>query len=755
MLDASSAEAVLVQAKEQEKEYDWLGAAESYKKASGLFSKQDTFSIGDTYERMGHASYKAAMQAESVNEFKERIREAIANHNRAKEFYDSSNNVEKAPRMLRCEAMVALMGDWLATEASEKKKLLDDCWRMTKAALEAFEAAEASWDYGKTYNQLSSGPIFEFTLESDFQARVRIMKETVECGEKAVKFLSDSEDVPELAKACAKTVVCLGVFGYYCQDGHEREQSYQKGLDYWAKAKELSEETATLESLFPVFGGQPIFGLEGSDEALSNCKKGLESAKKTKDRFFIGCALDWLTYHTVWKTNGLEDKDEIAQLAKAVIEYIQDAREQFSQIAFISPRADLAWIEASPADSSMWLAGMEVDVKKKRDLIEKAMKAAPEMLKKAENSGYPEAIMYAHSMVGAIISVLAKTETNCDEKKKLLEQALQHKKESVAMTEQLTPLLYWNRGITQESLAKIKSDLAEISDDPETRKNLLQEVALSRENSLKLLAKELTFFEGKRPGLTSLFAVLGYSQSEYGNVLNRLYALTQNRECLKKAIEVFREATESFRKLNLRSRMAECHWKIAQAYDALGEHSNAAQYFGSASDNYVTAAENIPQLKGFYQDHACYMQAWSQIEKARHHHERQECGLAEEHFQNAANMHKSLKQWSYLAPNYFAWAQVEHAEEFSRKDQSEEALQAFEQAARLFEETKKSIQDGLAKIEDPDEKQMATQMVNATDSRREYCLARIAIEEAKILDRKAITTPAQKNTVQRRRLFRK
>jgi len=736
MLDASSAEAVLIRAEEQEKEYDWLGAVESYKKALGLFSEQDAFSMGDTYDRMGYAFYKAAMQAESVNEFKERIRKATANHDKAKEFYNSSSDVEKAPRMLRCEAMVAFMGYWLATEASEKKKLLNDCWRLTKAALEAFEGAEASWDYGKTYNHLSMCPIFEFTLESDFQTRVRIMKETVECGEKAIRFLSASEDVPELARACAKTVVCLGVFGYYCQDGCEREQSYQKGLDYWAKAKELSQGIAILESLFPVFGAQPIFGLEGSDEALSNYKKGLEFAKKTKDRFFIGCALDWLTYHTVWKTNGIEDKDEIAKLAKAVIEYIQGAREQFSQISFISPRADLAWIEASPADSSMWLAGMEVDVKKKRDLTERAVKAAPDMLKRAESSGYPEVMMYAHGVFGTIISVLAKTETNCDEKKKLLDQALQHKKENVARTEQLTPLLYWNRGITQESLANTKSDLADITDDAETKKNLLQEVALSRENSLKLLAKELTFFEGKRPGLTSLFAVLGCSQSEYGNVLNRIYALTQNRECLKKAIEAFTEATESFRKLNLRNRMAECHWKIAQACDALGEHSNAAQHFGSASDNYVAAAENIPQLKGFYHDHACYMQAWSEIEKARHHHERQEYGLAEEHFEKAANMHRSLKQWSYLAPNYFAWAQVEHAEELSRKDQSEEALQAFEQAARLFEETKKSIQDGLAKIEDPDEKQMATHIVNATDSRREYCLARIAIEEAKILDKK-------------------
>jgi len=54
------------------------------------------------------------------------------------------------------------------------------------------------------------------------------------------------------------------------------------------------------------------------------------------------------------------------------------------------------------------------------------------------------------------------------------------------------------------------------------------------------------------------------------------------------------------------------------------------------------------------------MEAWGEIEKARHHRIRQECGLAKEHFEKAADLHKSLKQRSYkLAPNYAAWAQVE------------------------------------------------------------------------------------------------
>ena len=729
-------EEILHRAERLEKEYEWLGAVESYEKALKLMPEDDFSRKGETWEWLGYAFYRAAFQAENKDEFRRRLHQAIEDYEKAKELYQRLNGLKKTGTVLRSDAMKAYMGYWLASEASEKKKLLNDCWRLTKGALEAFDTAGIGLNYGKTFNQLSVSAILEFTLESDFQARVRTMKEAVGCGEKAIKFLSTSEDASELSRAYAKTVVCLNVFGYYCQDIREREPTYQKSVDYWQKAKELSEEIATLESLYPVFGGQAVFGLEGSDDALSYYRKGLEYAKRTRDKFFIGCALDWLTYHNGWRQVSTEDKDKRTQVVKTTIQYAQDTKDQFAQIFFISPRTDAAWVEAFPVLSDFWSAMEETDVKRKRDLLEKAAERAPDMLKKAENSGYPEAIDFAHMISAGILSLLAGTETNREEKKKLLEHALQHKKEWAANVEQLTPLLYFNRGYVQGDLAQTKSDLAELAEGNEMKKNMLQEAVLARESSLKFLTQEVTFFESKQPSLSSARVRLGSFQFAYGNALYRLYGLTRNRDCLEKAIEAFREAAESFQKHNLRSRMAECFWRMAQAYDAMGEHSTAAQHFSSASNDYRGAAEKIPQLKGFYQDHACYMEAWSEIEKAKNHHKRQEYRLSEEHFQNAAEMHKSLKQWSYLAANYSAWAQVEYAEDLSRKEQCEEAHQAFEQAIGLFEETTKSIQDRLTIVEGADEKQMATQIVNATDFRREYCKARIDIEEAKILDRK-------------------
>jgi tetratricopeptide (TPR) repeat protein len=229
---------------------------------------------------------------------------------------------------------------------------------------------------------------------------------------------------------------------------------------------------------------------------------------------------------------------------------------------------------------------------------------------------------------------------------------------------------------------------------------------------------------------------MGNYLTAFGNILNHLYQTTAEKETLRKLIETQQSAVQMNKKADLASRVAEAYWQTAMAYDRLDEHSESASNFESASKQYELSSHNIHQLNNFYMDYATYMQAWTEIETARDHHERQEYDLAKEHFEKAANLHKSLKQWSYLAPNYFAWTRLEEAEELSRKEQTEEAVKAFEATANLFIETKKALQAQLDKIEKPEERQMATRMVKATDTRREYSVARIAVEEARILDKK-------------------
>lgn len=737
MSKRQSLERILVQAGEREREYDWVGAVESYKKALGLVSEQDFSQMGETYERLGYAFYRAARQAESVSEFRTGCNRAVESYEKAREFYGRLSEPGKTPRMLRGKAMIAYLGYWLASEAPEKKRLIDECWRLTKEALNVFRETGETWEYGKTYNQLSTSTILRCFLQWDFQGRKKTTKEAAEYGEQAIRFLSTSWDPCELARTYVKTASVLQQFGFCFLDPDERKRPYQKALGYWLKANELSEETALIELL----NSAGMAAVEnstwgwGTEKTVTNFRRALECGRKTKDRFIVGWALDWLDFHTVFMAEVSEDPDEALKLYKKALQYAEDAKQQYCQISFKSPLWGAFWVEDPYAWYYWVLATYETNLRKRRNLLEKAEKAASEQLKRSEDSGYPEVKMYAHHYFARILFSLAKIETNSVEKKGLLEKALEHRNENIRILKEFLPFYYWKRGRMQTFLADIKSELVDLAKDFETKKNTLQEALLHKENSLKLGLKYLAFWKGKGAA-PSLFADLGGWQYGYGSLLNRLYEFTNNSEHLRKAIETFEDAAESFQKVDLMSNMAECHWKAAQAYDTLGKHLKAAEKFDLASNNYEGAAEKISQLKDFYQDHALYMQAWSEIEKARHCHKRQDYGIAKEHFEKAANIHKSLKQWSYLGPNYSAWALVEHAEDLSRKERSEEALQAFEQAAKLFTETKKSLQTNLSKIESPEEKEMATHMVNATDFRHEYCRARIALEEAKILDKK-------------------
>ena len=730
--EVSSVEENLHHAESFEKGYDWLGAAASYQKALNLLSDNDFSMKGDTNERLGYAFYRSAFQAEKGDGFRERMRQAILNYEKAKEFYMKMHEPGKVGRRLCCDAMIAYVGYWLAFEVSEKKRLIEECWRLMKVSLVAFEESGENREFGRTFNQLSNVPLLAFFIEWNYDRRQQMTREAMLHVERAIKFLSACDDSNELGKAYVAASAYLELFGYYFVDAEEKGRYIQKAGDYWQKTDELSEEIALLE-LSRTLGIAGMEWGEGSDRAIDCFEKALELGRKTGDRFIIGSALECLGYHSFWRVYILEEQEEQRKTIEKALQCAEDAKSNFAVVSFMSPTKGPLWTESPQAEYYCELAAIETNLEKRRELLARAAEESPQMLKLATDSGCPENILHAHHVLSKAFTSLAVMETDPEHKKRMLEIALEHRGNSLKILEQTVHFDYWDHGVMLSGLANTKRELAKLAGDVERRKSMLREAILDEENALKLRQKNLAL---TTEPTVSMFTSMGNELYKLGGWMNELHVLTEDKECTRRSAQAFADAAESFQKSDMRSRMAECFWKAGRAYDDLSEHQRSAQYFDLAAVNYRKAAEKIPQFEEFYLDHAVYMQAWGEIEKARHHHVRQEYGLAKEHFEKAANLHRSLKKWSYLAPNYCAWANVEYAEDLSRKEQCEEAILAFKEAAKLFAESKKFIRNELSKIEDADERQMANSMVKATDVRHEYCVARIAIEDAKILDKK-------------------
>ncbi len=720
------AERIIAEAQEQEREHNWPGAIDSYKRVLDLVLGQEDVKRAETIERLGYALYRAARQAETAEEFKARIGQSMMRYEEAHDLCEKLNSVG---RKLRCDSMIARLGFWLASEPAERKKLLAEAWKLTRQASAAFEQAGEAQEYGKTYNETPYNG-FASSLEWDLEARRNLFRETVETGEQAIRLLTSLGDRHELSRAYFITATYLE-WSTSLIDLDQRAKITEKVRAYWKKAETL---LGGLDYEVEFFSAPSAVYAPGSDEALGFLENALEYRRKIGDKLLVANALDTLAWTTLYRSLGIEDPDDRIKLAMRALEYAEDARRHYTIFSFISNRPGFAWVGAPRADVCWYLALWETDLDKKRDLLEEAREAAEEGLVLANNSGYHVVVAFEHGYYGRILGSQAGIERDPETKRRLLEQALEHHNESITMIAQLYPFAYWNQGFGYNYLADAKAELAELARDTETKRKMLQEAILTKETSLKLCRKDAVFNEEQDRILVP--SRLGGWQYEQGSLLDRLYALTGNREDLAKAAEAFLIATDSFRKSNNSSRMAECYWRAAQAFDALGDHLQAEEKFTLASNNYKTSADKIPRLKDFYLDHASYMEAWSEIEKAKHHHERQDYGSAKEFYERAASLHKSTREWSFLTPNYSALAQLENGEDLSRKEGGQEAIQAFDQANRLFNETRTMLQAELSKIENVDKKQMVASLVKGAELRRDYCMGRIALEEAKLLDRK-------------------
>ncbi|UCD96819.1 MAG: hypothetical protein JSV35_01825, partial [Candidatus Bathyarchaeota archaeon] len=192
---------------------------------------------------------------------------------------------------------------------------------------------------------------------------------------------------------------------------------------------------------------------------------------------------------------------------------------------------------------------------------------------------------------------------------------------------------------------------------------------------------------------------------------------------------------EKFKKIDMPSRVAESLWKIARDEDLLGRYLDASESFDEAYKQYMVAAQKIHQFSEFYQDYASYMKAWSEIEKARDYHLKKRYEQAKEKYEKAASIKESIERWNHLSPNYFALAKLEEAEHISRFEQADEARRLFQQAITLFGEAKDSLTSNIRKIQDANQEKITVELDATINSRKEYCLGRIALEEAKVLDR--------------------
>ena len=150
-----SLEELLGGARKHELEFDWLKAVDKYEIALDLQEAKDRFTQGIILDSISYARFKVAFQSGSPEEFKARIGKAIESCQKAKGFFDDCSDLKCKAWAKRCEATLAYLGFWQATDRKEKWDFLSKVWGLAKDSLIGFDDARDGLEYCKTYLRLS------------------------------------------------------------------------------------------------------------------------------------------------------------------------------------------------------------------------------------------------------------------------------------------------------------------------------------------------------------------------------------------------------------------------------------------------------------------------------------------------------------------------------------------------------------------------------------------------------------------------
>jgi KaiC/GvpD/RAD55 family RecA-like ATPase len=711
MTSESVVDVLLKQAKECERKYKWLEAADSYRQILG--SESGTVAA-ETWQGMGFCYNLASRQTEDLEEFKKLRQLAVEAYRNAAGLFEKINSLENQGRSAQCNALAEYINSWLASTPPEKERMLDKCRKSGTLALKAFRSAGCELDYGNTCNNLLWCLFEHLPLVPTIKEKQNLAQEGIDLGNQAISVLSKLGNNSELLQAYS-LVSLINWYSSQLNVQEEKRREIENGcLKYSEKAMELSKEVVDNPYYTALSRWAAclctLFFTENNESALEYAKEMLQQGSIVKDNYLKGVASYLLAQGVVPKVLEESDPNKKKQGYESIIEYSQDS---ISCLQLVSQNRVIADTYMFYTEAFSCLAReVEVDAEKKHGLLKKAVETGRKGLEYAIRSGSPDALGSALHALSKALLYSSNFERGKDEKMRLLEEALAFRKEYIQTIERAFPFHYWIIGIGKSYAAPIESALSRLE--------------IGKDKKIALLKNSVSYIEDAISQCTKwasqqwqMITIAGFEDT-FGALLNELYLLTNERDNLSRAVETHHKAAEKFKEANFPSRAAESYWKIASIQDRLGEHQNAAKNFENAFAEYKAASRRLNNFESFYLDYSVYMKAWSEIQTAKLAHNHKEYTVAMKQYEETANLLKQSKTWGYLSPNFLAWAFLEQAEDLSRKENSAQAI---------------NLQVQIDQIDNNDEKYLAKALIEASDIRGKYCLGRIAVEEANSLDR--------------------
>jgi KaiC/GvpD/RAD55 family RecA-like ATPase len=712
---------------QKESEYRWLEAAKSYERK--LISKPLTAASSAAYwEKIGFCYALASRQAKTAKDFKKVRQQAVVAYEKAAQLFEKENQGKQLQCLLTAEYTRA----WIATSTEEKRKTLERCRAFGKKTLRLFKKAGDRLNYAKTCNTLALCAHDLQSIVPTSGAKRKVIQEGLAVVNEAIAVLSMLKEKDDLVFALSLSSILHMFLANVSNQEQEKEQSSNICLEHSIEAIRLSKETANpytkAMSRWARAFSSVFFEERIEESSLEHAEEMLRHASIVRDNYLRGIAFYLLAGALFAEAQYEIDPARKKQTCEDIIAYSEKA---IRLLRIVQQDVETA-ITYLFYTEGYTLMAREVGITpdEKRCFIRKAVKTGEKGLRCAISSGSPFALESNFHALSKAYYFYSVVEPEQKRRINLLKKALEYRKKDIESIKEAFASNNWYLGTGMVYIAQIKAELARIEKTEENKIGLIEDAILCMEQGI-LNCKSQIEFAATQPNITTIARY----EDVLGDLLEEHYFLTKKPESLRKSNEIFLEAAENFKKVNLPSRVAESYWKIAKNQDFIGDYQKASENFANAAISYELSAQKIRQFNDFYLNYSKYMDAWSEIELAKSAHKNQHYDIAKLHYENSSNLLNQSDFWNHLASNFYAWAFLEDAEYLSRRESCRESIESFEKSIKFFRESERQLNLRLDAIDKVDERALIKKLIKVSHAREEYNYGRIAVEEAKILDK--------------------
>ena len=582
-------------ASQEETEYKWFEAARFYEQKIKSESPSGILSA-ELWQKIGFCYDLASRQARDTEEFKSLRRLGIRAYERAADFHKEKGKKYGGKRQY-CLAIAEYLRSWLATDSSEKIKILDKCREVTKKAMETFRTMGDDLNCGQTANFMSKVLYERMSIAPSGVEKNEICQEGIDNANGAISVLSKLNNKDELLLAFSLASIQSWYAANIEENEKDRTSLANKSLSYADSAISLSAdvENPYLRAMSCWAGVYSYLYFKDDIEiSMKYAKQMLNHALTVKDNYLKGIASFLLGYVSDWKVQCEENPDTKKKLYDEILKYATASIRSLNlvfQDSFIA-ECYTSFIAQTYFDLA---SDFSVSLSEKLVYSKKALASGKIGLEYAVRSGTPESMLTSLHILSKVYYYLSNVEPRKVRKPELLNEALKYRIEYLKTAENTFPANTWMSGVSKIYAGRIERDLARIEQTEKAKIAHFKDAISNMEDGVSSCKKWIATCD-----VPSSIAILAGFEDILGGTLDETFFLTANGEHLTKANEVYSDATEDFKKVDLPSRVAESYWKIARNLDNMTSYDLAAKNFENAFAAYKAAAQKLKQFKIFY-----------------------------------------------------------------------------------------------------------------------------------------------------------